>query len=249
MSCGNAPTAIPTVALVSQTRFFQGSSWEAATALANAAARSSGHGGCGARPSRVASRPESALCHRPVAGRLQPCTGDRMPWSRMPTSATWVAPASSMSSHVTGPPEEQVLAALRALSTEIDLLDHVAADRRHHDGHRWPGTGGVRPPGRRPAGAAPTAHRTDGQDRRARPRGVRQARPLDAGEPGGMRRRPADRPGRGPGADELESASGAERAPCPAAEPRSPGVRHPDTAAWPPHGWLARRGRSSERGA
>ena len=34
-----------------------------------------------------------------------------------------------MSSDMAGPPEEQVLAALRALSTEIDLLDHVAADR------------------------------------------------------------------------------------------------------------------------
>jgi|SoiMethySBSTD1v2_1073268.scaffolds.fasta_scaffold93327_2 DNA-binding MarR family transcriptional regulator len=34
-----------------------------------------------------------------------------------------------MSSDMTGPREEQVLAALRALSTEIDLLDHVAADR------------------------------------------------------------------------------------------------------------------------
>jgi DNA-binding MarR family transcriptional regulator len=34
-----------------------------------------------------------------------------------------------MSSDMTRPRKDQVLAALRALSTEIDLLDHVAADR------------------------------------------------------------------------------------------------------------------------
>jgi DNA-binding MarR family transcriptional regulator len=34
-----------------------------------------------------------------------------------------------MSSHIPPPRHQQVLAALRALSTEIDLLDHVAAER------------------------------------------------------------------------------------------------------------------------